>query len=113
MPYWFAVDSTSPKGVSRMSEKPEVPDVYTDQMTLAQTPYGLAITFSLSPSTPPAIPTGQSEQQVVVRMSLEHAKVMAMILRKQLKQYELEHLGEKITIPGIVYQQMGLSDSDW
>jgi len=95
-------------------EPPDVPDIYCDQMTLAQTPYGLTLTFALSPSTPPAIPTqAQPDPQVIVRMSLEHAKVMVMALRKHLKQYELEHLGDPIKIPATVLQQMQLSPDDW
>lgn len=92
----------------------EVPDVYVDQMTLAQTQYGMAITFALSPSTPPAITQqAQGEPQVVVRMSLEHAKIMVMMLRKHLKQYELEHLGDVIRIPSGAYQAMNLNEQDW
>ena len=48
-----------------------------------------------------------------VRMSLEHAKVMAIILRKQLKQFE-EQLGAEIPLPLQVYQQLGVSPKeDW
>jgi hypothetical protein len=46
-------------------------------------------------------------------MSLEHAKVMAIILRKQLKQFE-EQLGAEIALPLQVYQQLGVSPKeDW
>jgi hypothetical protein len=114
MAFWYSFDTTSPKGVARMPES-EVPDVYVDQMTLAQSQYGLAITFALSPSTPPAIAaTAQGQPQVVVRMSLEHAKIMVMMLRKHLKQYELEHLGDTIKLPDAALQGMNLSESaDW
>ena len=90
-----------------------VPDVYADQMSLALTPYGIALTFSLSNSAPnPARPM-QPEPKVVVRMSLEHAKSLAMIVRRQLKQYELEQLGDAIRLPRQVMQQMNLSEDDW
>ena len=92
----------------------EVPDIYCDQFTVAHSPYGVAFTFSLSPSTPSAVP-GQvhAEPKVIVRMSLEHAKVMAMMMRRNLKQYELEHLGEPIRIPRATLQQLNLSEADW
>ncbi len=92
----------------------DVPDVYTDQVTMAQSPYGITFTFSLSPSTPSPVPgQNQAEPQVVLRMSLEHAKVLAMLIRRNLKQYELEHLADPIRIPAAVLQQMRLSEQDW
>ena len=109
----YLINSTWPKE-EKMSDDSEVPDVYCDQITLAQTAYGLAITFSLSPSTPSAIPgQTQAKPKVVVRMSLEHAKVMTMAIRKTLKQYELEHLGDSIKVPTAIYGQLNLSETDW
>lgn len=91
-----------------------VPDVYCDGISMAQSPYGLAITFSLSPSSPSPLPgQPQPEPQAIVRMSLEHAKVMTMSLRRALKQYELEHLGDSIKVPRAVMQSLNLSESDW
>lgn len=97
---------------ANVPENPEVPDVYTDQLGIAQSPYGVCITFSLSPRTP--VPgQQQATPQAIVRMSLEHAKIMTMILRKRLKQYELEDLGDPIRIPSQVMRQLGLSNDDW
>ena len=89
----------------------DVPDVYTDQVTMAQSPYGITFTFSVSSSTPSL--QNQAQPQVVLRMSLEHAKVLAMLIRRNLKQYELEHLADPIRIPAAVLQQMRLSEQDW
>lgn len=95
-------------------ESGNVPDFYADQFTMAQSAYGIAFSFNLSPSTPGPMPRQQqSTPQVVVRMSLEHAKIMAMMVRKNLKQYELEHLGDAIKLPRHVLQQMNLSEDDW
>ena len=48
-----------------------------------------------------------------IRMSLEHAKLMAIILRKQLRQFE-QQLGQEIALPAQVFQQLGLSPKeDW
>ena len=93
---------------------PEVPDVYCDQFNLALSTYGIAFTFLLTPSTPSPVPgQAQATPQVVVRMSLEHAKVLAMMLRRNLKQYELEALGDPIRIPQAILNQLHLSEADW
>ena len=90
-----------------------IPDIYCDQLQLALSPYGLALTFALSQTNPPAGGPATPTSQAIVRMSLEHAKVMAMIIRKQLKQYELEHLGDPINIPSKVLADLKLQKEDW
>jgi hypothetical protein len=45
-------------------------------------------------------------------MSLEHMKVMAMLLKRQLKAYE-EQAASPINIPRQVYNGLGLSQEDW
>lgn len=91
----------------------EIPDVYCDQFSLAQSTYGIAFTFALSQTNPPTVGPPTPQPQVIVRMSLEHAKVMAMMVRRHLKQYELEHLGDPIRLPKDVLAGMKLSDADW
>jgi len=44
-------------------------------------------------------------------MSLEHTKIIAMMLRKQLKNWERENV--EIAIPHSVYNGLGLSQEDW
>jgi hypothetical protein len=86
-------------------------DVYTDQFNMVVGAYG--VTFLLQRS--PAVPTpGQvaNENVGVVRMSLEHSKVLAMILRRQLKQYERD-AGFQIRVMPQVMNQLGLSEEDW
>lgn len=97
-----------------MDEVTGPPDVYADQFTMAQSAYGLAITFAKS-STTPTIPgqAARGEPQVIVRMSLEHAKMMVMLLRKNLRQYELEHLGDPIRLPRALMEQQSLDEKDW
>jgi len=97
-----------------MAGMADVPDVYCDQFSFTTSPYGVALTFGLTPNIAPSVPgTVPAQPQVVVRMSLEHAKSMAMLIRKNLKQYELEILGDPIRIPDKVLQGMNLSQSDW
>jgi len=87
-------------------------DVYADQFRVSTNPYGVAITFMLSEAHPaPARPV-QSKNLATIRMSLEHAKVMVMLMRKQLKQFE-EANGISIQVPLDVLNQLGLSPEDW
>jgi hypothetical protein len=90
---------------------PEIPEFYVDQFRMNLNPYGAAITFGLASPNPT---TGQAQvnDTFLVRMSLEHMKVMAMILKKNLKAYE-EQLQAPINLPRQILNQMGLSNEDW
>jgi hypothetical protein len=91
---------------------PEDPNpIYSDGVQVGCAPFTVALTFTVSP-TPSK---GNQLPQVVadVRMSPEHAKVMAIILRRQLKDFE-EQMGRDIAIHPQVMQQLGLSPAeDW
>lgn len=91
----------------------EVPDFYTDQFVMSLSPYGVTCIFYLTSPEPP--PPGQPpgrRELVRLRMSLEHAKVMAMLMRRQLKEYEHES-GATIAIPFALYRDLDLSPDDW
>lgn len=45
-------------------------------------------------------------------MSLEHVKVMTMLLKRQIKAFE-EQTGVSINIPRQVFNGLGLSQEDW
>jgi len=90
-----------------------IPDFYFDGAQVTVTLFGVNMTLTLSNPHP----KDQSDAlkvrtQAVTRTSLEHAKIFAMLLRKQLKQYEF---GTKIDIrvPDEVYQGLGLDSNDW
>ncbi len=91
----------------------EVADIYCDQFQLSQGPYGIILILGVIPSTATGVGPVPMDKRAVVRMSLEHAKVLAMLVRKSLKQYELEHLGEAIPLPRAILQQMNLAIEDW
>src|SRR5438128_2158914 len=57
---------------------PDVPEFYVDQFRMNVNPYGTAITFGLSSPHPT---TGQPQVQdtVLLRMSLEHMKIMSVM----------------------------------
>ena len=89
----------------------EEPVLYSDGIHVGISPFTVTLGFTLAP---PAQPGPQIPTPVAtIRMSLEHAKVMAIILKKQLKQFE-EQLGTEIALPPQVYQQLGVSpQEDW
>jgi hypothetical protein len=91
----------------------DCPDFYFDGTQVTVSVFGVNISYTLSNPHP----KDQSDAmkvttQAVTRTSLEHAKILAMILRKQIKQYEFASKIE-IKVPDAVYQQLGLDSSDW
>jgi len=90
----------------------EVPEFYVDQFRVTWGAYGVAMTFGLTPPHPAPGQPATPQDLVRIRMSLEHAKIMAMIMRKSLKAYEREN-GIEIGIPHKVYMDLGISPEDW
>jgi hypothetical protein len=89
------------------------PDFYYDGVNITVTVFGVNISFTLSNPHP----KDQSDAmkvttQAVSRTSLEHAKILAMMLRKQIKQYEFATKID-IKVPDQVYQGLGLDSNDW
>jgi len=87
-------------------------EVYADTFQMTTTPFGVNMTFGVREPHPAGARQAPSSDLVVVRMSPEHAKVMAMMMRKQLKQHE-EQNGITIQVPHTVYAQLGLAEEDW
>ena len=98
-----------------MRENPEqiaVPEYYVDSFRLTSGAYGVTMTFGISPPHPsPGQPT-PAKDLVILRMSLEHAKVMAMVLRRNLKNHERQ-TGAAINLPPQLYAQLGIAMEDW
>jgi hypothetical protein len=92
--------------------EPGVPEFYVDQLVVSFGAYGVAITFGLTPPHPTPSQTPQSQELVRLRMSLEHVKIMTMLLKRQVKAFE-EQTGITINIPRAVYNGLGLSQEDW
>lgn len=90
----------------------EVPQFYSDVFDLTLNPYGLAITFGLSSTRQGAGKPTPPADQADVRMSLEQAKVLSMLLRRTLSSYERENQIE-IAIPRQVYLSLGVAVDDW
>ncbi|MGH7613736.1 MAG: DUF3467 domain-containing protein [Gemmatimonadales bacterium] len=88
----------------------KIPEIYSDGVQIGLGPFGAVLSFTLQPIGQ----TGPSLTQVcIIRMSIEHAKVLAILLKKQVKQYEGQ-LGEELPIHPQVYTQLGISrQEDW
>lgn len=88
-------------------------DVYIDQFQINTGPFGCTLNFSVTAPTPPApgaVP--QSEHLATVRTSLEHLKVMAFIMRRQVLQHESK-AGVRIEVPIEVLNAIGIGSEDW
>lgn len=90
----------------------EVPEFYVDQFVVSLGAYGAAITFGLAPPHPTPGQMPQTQNVARLRMSLEHIKVMTMILKRQVKAFE-EQAGITINIPRVVQNGLGISQEDW
>lgn len=88
-----------------------VPDLYVDGLRITVTPYGVVTTYSLNEPHPEQSRPPVTTPQCIIRMSLEHAKTLAMILRKQLKDYE--RANGKIPLPPGLYTNLGVAEEDW
>jgi hypothetical protein len=93
-----------------MSDAPV--DVYADQIALSIGPFGCALNFGVSLRMPPPGGGAAGNQVATVRMSLEHLKVMAFLLRRQLIQYEREQ-AIRIQVPMDVLNQLRIGREDW
>ncbi len=96
------------------TDKP-IPDLYVDRVRMTVSIFGVNFTFGLSQPHPEsgdeAVPI-PSERVVILRMSPEHAKVMCMMLRNQIKGFEKES-GARINLPKEVMSNLGLSEEEW
>ena len=90
---------------------PETPSYYVDQFQLSIQPYTVSFAFG---QTNALLRMGAvtTEDQCVIRMSPQYAKVLALMLRRNLKNFERES-GVTLMIPQNVIQQLGIPMEDW
>ena len=88
-------------------------DVYSDQMQVNVGPIGCSLIFSVTSTGPvaPGVPA-PSERVAVVRVSLEHLKMMAYLFRLQILEYERQ-AGVRIPIPRDMLNQLRIGPEDW
>lgn len=89
----------------------KTPDLYTDAVQIGLSPFGCVLAFALQPAGQTG---GMPPQKLVnLRMSLEHAKVVSILLRKHLKNYE-QSAGHEIPLHPQLLTQLGISrKEDW
>jgi len=98
--------ATNPE-VRAMSD--QVPDLYTDSVQIATGPFGVILVLGMQTGQAGSAP----DKIANLRMSLEHAKILAIMLKKQLKVFE-EQIGADIPLHPQLYTQLGLSKTeDW
>jgi hypothetical protein len=88
-------------------------DVYSDQFQTTVNPYGATLNFMATSAEPP--PPGspvRAERVATIRMSLEHLKVVAFMLRRQIVQYE-QQSGVRIQVPADVLNGLRIGREDW
>jgi len=94
------------------NEQEGLPEHYVDHFRMTSGAYGVSLTFGLSPAHPtPGRPTPANDL-VTLRMSLEHAKVLAMVLKRNLRNHELQS-GAQINLPPQLHGQLGIAPEDW
>jgi hypothetical protein len=94
------------------NQQASVPEYYVDSFRMTSGAYGLTITLGVSPPHPSPGQVNPSKDLVMLRMSLEHAKVMTMVLRRNLKNHERQS-GAAINLPPQLYTQLGIAAEDW
>jgi len=80
-----------------------VPEYYTDSVNFMTNIYGFTLEFgAMQQQEQPPRP------QVRVKMSPQHAKIMSLLLRKNVQEYE-RRIGTVI-LPEELYRDLGISD---
>jgi hypothetical protein len=87
-------------------------DVYSDQFMLTTTSFGANLSFSVNTPHPEQTKPVAAERLATIRMSIEHLKVMAMIIVRQVKKMESD-TGVKIAVDRRVLNGLGIPPDDW
>ena len=89
------------------------PEIYFDGVEVTANVFGVNMTFTLSnPHPKNETEAGNITRLITARTSLEHAKILAMLLRKQIKTYEVNTQID-IKLPAGLYEVLGLDSNDW
>ena len=90
----------------------EAPDIYCDGVQIGLTPFDVMIELQRRPAGLPTPADAKPVRAGTIRMSLQHAKVFAIMLRKNLKAYE-DTTG-KIPMHPELLKHLGISkEEDW
>jgi len=87
-------------------------DVYSDQFMVTTTAFGANLSFAVNTPHPEQSKPVAPERLATIRMSIEHLKVMTMIIVRQVKKME-SSTGVKINVDNRVLNSLGISPGDW
>ncbi len=100
-----------------MSDKTEktnitVPDIYADRFSLGLGAYGAVFQWGLTEGDPSELVAGEvtkANTVAIIRTSLLHSKVVALLLLKNIREWE-ESVGIEIQIPDDIIKQLDIKD---
>lgn len=88
-------------------------DEYVDQFTLGGGAYGISLNFRRSNPKPVAPGTDPGAEEVgTLRMSLEHFKLMAFIMKRQVDEIETR-FGIDVQLPVQLMNALRIAPEDW
>ena len=87
-------------------------DAFSDQFTVTLGPFGASLTFSVNVPHPEPTAPKAPERVATIRMSVEHLKVMAVIIVRQVKKMEADS-GVSFQVPTKLLAQLGVGFEDW
>ena len=87
-------------------------DEYADAFTITITPFGANLSFGVREPHPPAGRVPNIQNLGTVRMSVEHLKIMVMIVRRQVVQVEAQS-GIKAEVSREILNQLQIPFEDW
>ena len=99
------------------SDQVNIPDIYFDGIKVTVTAVGVNFSLTLNDPHPDTANTDKdsklrSKPILIARTSLEHAKILVMLLKKQLKLYE-NKTDAVINLPKDVYKGLELDEKEW
>jgi hypothetical protein len=93
-------------------KKNNIPDVYADRVNLSINAFGVTLTWGLSQPKSDGQQEGELPSSEIVaktRTSLTHAKVLALLLIKNIRKFEKDN-EIKIQIPNEILERLEIRD---
>ena len=93
-------------------EDSNVPDFYADRLNLNISPFGVTLVWGLTKAKlvePKDGVVPEVDDVAIVRTSLLHAKVIGLLLLKNIKKYE-DEAGIKVQIPDKILTRLDIKD---
>jgi len=87
-------------------------NVYADSFLVTITPFGANLSFEVREAHPSPHSPQTSARLGTVHMSVEHLKVMVMMIRNQVKAVESQS-GVQFEVPTNILSQVQIAPEDW